>query len=265
VSPVPNIFGDAAGYDRFMGRWSRLAAPLFSEFAGLPDHGSILDLGCGTGSLSFVMAAVRPNCRIVGIDRSADYVSFARNRVPRSSVQFQTADAQSLPFSSGAFDSVVSLLVFNFIPDPTKALAEAHRVTRRGGSISAAVWDYSVGMRMLRAFWDSAVKLDPSADHLHEKHMPLCRAGQLAELWRSGGLREVEESSLEFGMRFENYDDFWTPFLFGQGPAGAYLKRLSADRIEALRDLLMCELGNPTDQFVLPARLLAVRGSVPLG
>jgi SAM-dependent methyltransferase len=264
VSPVPNIFGDAAGYDRFMGRWSRLAAPLFSEFAGLPDHGSILDLGCGTGSLSFVMAAVRPNCRIVGIDRSADYVSFARNRVPRSSVQFQTADAQSLPFSSGAFDSVVSLLVFNFIPDPTKALAEAHRVTRRGGSISAAVWDYSVGMRMLRAFWDSAVKLDPSADHLHEKHMPLCRAGQLAELWRSGGLREVEESSLEFGMRFENYDDFWTPFLFGQGPAGAYLKRLSADRIEALRDLLMCELGNPTGQFVLPARLLAVRGTVPL-
>jgi hypothetical protein len=118
---------------------------------------------------------------------------------------------------------------------------------------------------MLRAFWDAAVKLDPSADHLHEKHMPLCRAGQLAELWRSGGLREVEESSLEFGMRFENYDDFWTPFLFGQGPAGAYLKRLSADRIEALRDLLMCELGNPTDQFVLPARLLAVRGSVPLG
>ena len=139
MSPVPNIFGDAAGYDRFMGRWSRLAAPLFSEFAGLPDHGSILDLGCGTGSLSFVMAAVRPNCRIMGIDRSPEFVSFARNRLPASGVQFQTADAQSLPFLSGAFNSVVSLLVFNFIPDPTKALAEACRVTRRGGSISAAV------------------------------------------------------------------------------------------------------------------------------
>ena len=141
MSPVPNIFGEAAGYDRFMGRWSRLAAPLFSEFAGLPDHGSILDLGCGTGSLSFVMAAVRPNCGIVGIDRSADYVSFARNRVPRSSVHFQTADAQSPPFSSGAFDSVVSLLVFNFIPDPTGALAEARRVTRRGGNAVASRWD----------------------------------------------------------------------------------------------------------------------------
>jgi hypothetical protein len=87
---------------------------------------------------------------------------------------------------------------------------------------------------------------------------------RLAELWRSGGLREVEESSLEFGMRFENYDDFWTPFLVGQGPAGAYLKQLSADRIQALRDQLMCELGNPTDQFVLGARLLAVRGLVPM-
>ena len=65
-------------------------------------------------------------------------------------------------------------------------------------------------------------------------------------------------------MRFENYDDFWTPFLFGQGPAGTYVKQLSADRIQALRDQLMSELGNPTDQFVLPARLLAVRGLVPM-
>jgi SAM-dependent methyltransferase len=258
------MFENAAGYDHYMGRWSQMAARLFIDFARLSDRGTILDLGCGTGSLSLIMTAVRPNCRIIGIDRSPEFVSFARNRVPASSVQFQVADAQSLPFSSGAFDSVMSLLVFNFIPDPTKALAEACRVTRRGGCVSAAVWDYSLGMRMLRAFWDTAVKLDPSADRLHEKHMPLCQPGQLAELWRSGGLREIEEASLEFGMRFENYDDFWTPFLVGQGPAGAYLKQLSADRIQALRDQLMSELGNATDQFVLPARLLAVRGLVPM-
>jgi len=258
------MFENAAGYDHFMGRWSQMAARLFIDFARLPEHGTILDLGCGTGSLSLAVTAVRPNCRITGIDRSPEFVSFAQTRVAASGVQFKAADAESLPFLRGAFDSVVSLLVFNFIPDPAKALAEACRVTRRDGGISAAVWDYSGGMRMLRAFWDTAVKLDPSADRLDEKHMPLCRPGQLAELWRSGGLREVEESALEFTMRFENYDDFWTPFLFGQGPAGAYLKRLAADRIEALRDQLRRDLGNPPAQLVLPARLLAVRGLVPL-
>ena len=182
------MFENAAGYDHYMGRWSQMPARLFIDFARLPDRGTILDLGCGTGSLSLIMTTVRPNCRIIGIDRSPEFVSFARNRVAASGVQFQAADAQSLPFSSGAFDSVMSLLVFNFIPDPTKALAEACRVTRRGGSVLAAVWDYSVGMRMLRAFWDTAVKLDPSADRLHERHMPLCQPGQLAELWRSGCL-----------------------------------------------------------------------------
>ena len=176
------MFENAVGYDHFMGRWSQMAARLFIDFARLPDHGAILDLGCGTGSLSLVMTTVRPNCRIMGIDRSPEFVSFARNRVLARGVQFQAADAQSLPFPSGAFDSVVSLLVFNFIPDPTKALAEACRVTRRSGCVSAAVWDYSVRMRMLRAFWDTAVKLDPSADRLHEKHMPLCQPG-----WRNYG------------------------------------------------------------------------------
>jgi ubiquinone/menaquinone biosynthesis C-methylase UbiE len=91
------MFGDAAGYNRFMGRWSQLAAPVFIDFARLSDSGSILDLGCGTGSLSFAIAAVRPNCRVIGIDRSLEFVSFAQNRAPASGVQFQTADAQSLP------------------------------------------------------------------------------------------------------------------------------------------------------------------------
>jgi SAM-dependent methyltransferase len=257
------VFGDAAGYDRFMGRWSRLAAPLFIDFARLPENGAVLDLGSGTGSLSFAMAALRPNRRIVGIDRSPEFISFARQRAEGTEVQFQAADAQNLPFLPAEFDAVVSLLVLNFMPNPAKALAEAGRVTRRGGYISAAVWDYWNDMRMLHTFWDCAVKLDPSAEILHEKQMPLCRPGELLELWTRRGLREIEDSSLELDMRFENFDDFWTPFLFGQGPAGAYLKQLSADQIAALRDELLHELGNPSDHFVLPARLLAIRGSVP--
>ena len=136
-------------------------------------------------------------------------------------------------------------------------------MTRRGRPISAAVWDYGDGMRMLRIFWDAAVALDPSAGRLDERHMPLCRNGELSELWVQGGLQKVEESPLEITMRFENFDDFWNPFLFGQGPAGAYVKRLPKLQIPALREEVRKRLGDPRGNFTLPARMWAVRGKTP--
>jgi SAM-dependent methyltransferase len=263
MSTAPcDMFADAHGYERFMGRWSRLAVPLLLDFARIPDRGAILDIGSGTGSLALAVEALHPGCQIVGVDRSREYVAFARSRTAKSRIQFETADAQSLPFHADTFDAVVSLLVLNFIPEPSKALDEARRVTRPGGYITAAVWDYGKGMRMLRVFWDAAVKLDPSAARLDEKHMPLCRKGELTELWTHGGLCDVEEMSLEIAMQFESYDDFWNPFLLGQGPAGAYIKRLASDACVALREELRRVLGDPSDAFVLPARLWAVRGSV---
>jgi SAM-dependent methyltransferase len=258
-----HMFADAHGYERFMGRWSRLAAPLLIGFARLPERGEVLDIGSGTGSLALAIAELRPQCRIVGVDVSPAYVAFASTRARSSRVRFETADARNLPFPAGSFAASISLLVFNFIPDPQKALSEARRVTRPGGSISAAVWDYGEGMRMLRLFWDAAVTLEPAAGRVDEKHMPLCRKGELRDLWIGGGLQEVEEQPREITMRFADFDDFWSPFLLGQGPAGAYVKSLAADRVAALREEVRRGLGNPRGAFALPARLWAVRGLVP--
>lgn len=259
------MHNDARGYQRFMGRWSELAAPLLTDFAGVPDRGKVLDIGSGTGSLALAIVRLRPHCRVEGIDLSPQYVEFARARAQNGRVRFETGDAQMLPFAAGTFDAAVSLLVFNFIPNHAKALSEARRVTRPGGSISAAVWDYGQGMRMLRIFWDAAVALDSSAERFDERHMPLCRKGELAGLWSRGGLGKVEESPLEITMRFENFDDFWSPFLLGQGPAGTYVKRLSKPRISALREDVQRRLGSPRGVFDLPARMWAVRGEVPGG
>jgi SAM-dependent methyltransferase len=256
------MFADARAYERFMGRWSGLAAPLFVEFAGIPDQGEVLDIGSGTGSLALTIARLRPHCRVEGIDLSREYIEFARARTRNPRVRFETGDAQNLPFATGTFDAAASLLVFNFIPDPAKALSEARRVTRVGGSISAAVWDYGDGMRMLRIFWDAAVALDSSAGRFDEKRMPLCRKGELSELWARGGLRKVEESPLEITMRFKNFDDFWNPFLLGQGPAGAYVNRLPGNRVLILREEVRRRLGGPRGPFTLGARLWAVRGEV---
>jgi SAM-dependent methyltransferase len=259
------MFADAHAYERFMGRWSEMAAPLLADFARIPDRGEVLDIGSGTGSLALAIARLRTHCSVEGIDLSREYIEFARTRTRNPRVRFRTGDAQNLPYAAGTYDASVSLLVFNFIPDPLKALSEARRVTRPGGPVSAAIWDYGDGMRMLRIFWDAVVALDSSAERLDEKHMPLCRKGELSELWARGGLQKVEESPLAITMRFENFDDFWNPILLGQGPAGAYVKRLQKTRVSDLREEVRKRLGDPRGAFTLPGRLWAVRGEVTGG
>jgi SAM-dependent methyltransferase len=260
------MFGDAESYERFMGRWSRLAAPRFVEFTDLPERGRMLDVGSGTGSLALAIAERKGQVQVLGIDPSREYVAYAinRNSFP-GRVSFEAGDAQQLGFPDASFDAALSLLAFNFIPDPKKALLELRRVTKPGGKISAAVWDYGGGMRMLRAFWDAADHIDPGAEKLDEKHMPLCRAGELSALWKQCGLENVHEQPIEIGLSFVSFADYWDPFLLGQGPAGSYVRRLDKDKLQALRNELKRRLSWTTENTALslPARLWSVRGIVP--
>ena len=180
-------------------------------------------------------------------------------------VAFEVGDPQELKQSDAAFAASVSLLVFNFIPNPAKALREVRRVTEPGGRISAAVWDYGARMKMLRAFWDAAVSLDPSAKMRDENQMPLCRAGELSALWKRGGLEDVHEQPVDISMKFRSFGDFWDPFLLGQGPAGAYVGTMKGERLRALRGGVKQRLPIKTesDPFTLSARVWAVRGTVP--
>ena len=262
----PALFADAEAYQRFMGRWSSRLAPLLVEFAALPDAGRVLDAGSGTGALAFSIARLKTHCRVQGIDPSKEYVAYAKSKNPfPDRAGFQVGDAQHLEFSASTFEHSLSLLVFNFIPDPGMALGEVIRVTKPGGCIAAAVWDYGEGMRMLRAFWDAAAVVDPSAGKLDEKHMRLSRAGQLGELWKQFGLSHVDEAPLDITMEFESFSDYWDPFLLGQGPAGAYVGKLDAKRRRALRAEAKHQLALSAEDepFSLPARAWAVRGIVP--
>jgi SAM-dependent methyltransferase len=260
------MFGNANQYERFMGRWSRIVAPKLLDFTDPPDRGRILDVGSGTGALASVIAQQRKSAHILGIDPSSEYVAYANSKIAfPDRVSFQTGDAQQLSFPNASFDASLSLLVFNFIPDPGKALAEVRRVTKPEGKIAAAVWDYGDGMRMLRAFWDAAVATDPAAEKVDEKHMPLCRAGELSDLWKRGGLENVREQPLDVTTRFASFEDYWAPFLLGQGPAGVYAARLEPGRQQALRSDLKRRLAVSREDapLVLTARVWAVRGTVP--
>jgi SAM-dependent methyltransferase len=259
------MFANADAYELFMGRWSRVLAPAFVAFARIDDGWHILDVGSGTGSLALEIAKRKPRCQITGIDLSPEYVAYMNSRHSNAAVRFEIASAQSLPYPAGQFDASLSLLAFNFVPDPYGALTELKRVTRRRGPICAAVWDYGGRMDMLRVFWDAAVALDPSADEADEKHMPLCTAGELYQLWKHAGLAEVEDQALEITMIFKSFDDYWEPFMAGQGPAGAYVARLSLDRRMELRDKIKRLLPDYSipGTFELSARAWAIRGTVP--
>src|SRR5512134_2820174 len=118
------MFSAAGGYERFMGRWSRLLAPAYIEFAGVRDGDRILDVGTGTGALATALAAAKPASQIVGIDPSAAFVDYVGKSLQSPRAHFEVGDAQALRFDAAAFDQVMSLLVMNFVPDPHKAIGE---------------------------------------------------------------------------------------------------------------------------------------------
>ena len=258
------FFSVADAYELFMGRWSRRLAPLLVRFADLQGARVVLDVGSGTGALSAAIAASAPAARIIGIDPAAPYVEIAQARRPSENVMFEVGDARQLRFQNESCDAALSLLAFNFIPDPRKALSEITRVVRRGGIVAAAVWDYGSGMQMLREFWDAAIALKPEDDKKDERHMPLTGQGQLAELWRQEGLQHVVADELTIETAFGSFDDYWMPFTQKQGPAGAYLASLTAAGQEALRERVRHRLVGRTGDcpLTLGARAWAARGVV---
>jgi SAM-dependent methyltransferase len=257
------MFSESEAYEQFMGRWSRQLAVPFVAFAGVKAHDGVLDVGSGTGALAAAVLSATDSSRVIGVDPSPAYVQYARTRTSSDRATFEEGDGQQLRFSNGEFDKTLSLLVINFIPDSNKALSEMVRVTRPGGIVAAAVWDYGEGMEMLRVFWDEVVALDPSSESRDERHMPLCRTGELAALWRRHGLADITEVPLVIALPFKSFDDFWAPFLRGQGPAGAYVASLSESRQLALRDRLRTRLNvDAAGSFTLHARAWAVKGVV---
>ena len=259
------MFAASAGYERFMGRWSRLLAPAYIAFAGVKNGDRILDVGTGTGSLAATLEATMPASEIVGVDPSEGFIAYAQKSAKSTRAHFEVGDAQALKFNDAAFDDTLALLVMNFVPDHRKAITEMRRVTRPQGTVSACVWDYDQGMQMLRFFWDEAVALDPAIEPKDERHMKLSHRGQLGDLWREAGLINIKEEPLTIEQAYASFNDYWEPFTKGAGPGGAYVVSLSQDRREQLEERIRKRLlGDRNDgQFKLTATAWCVRGEVP--
>jgi SAM-dependent methyltransferase len=259
-----DVWAQGAAYERYVGRWSRPVADRFLDWIAVPPGQSWLDVGCGTGALSECILARAAPAQVVGADPSDGFVTHARERVSDMRAQFRVGNAMALPVADSAFDVAVSGLVLNFIPDQAKAMTEMRRVVRQGGMIAAYVWDYAGEMQLMRRFWDAAAALDPAARELDEGvRFPLCHADKLAALFTAAGLGGVVTTPIDVPTTFTDFDDYWSPFLGGQGPAPGYCMSLSEARRNALRDRLAEALPAAPDGTIrLTARAWAVRGTV---
>ena len=128
-----DTWASGAAYEPYVGRWSRLVAREFVAWLAIPQDARWLDIGCGTGALSQSILDVAAPRQITGIDPSEGYITFARQQVQDRRVSFRLGDAQALPEVPASYDAVVAGLVLNFVPQPSRAVAEMQRMARVGG------------------------------------------------------------------------------------------------------------------------------------
>ncbi len=265
--PSTFVAKGAQGYDGYMGRWSRRLAPLFLDFAGVADAESVIDVGCGTGALTFAIAERANVTEIQAIDYEEQFVDAlcAQNDDPR--IVARRGDATDLPFDDRQFHRALSLLVLHFVPEPSKAIAEMKRVVRPGGVVAAAVWDLFGGMPSQRMFWDTLCAIEPSADERRglTSFRPMTLPGDMKRAFGDAGLIELQETILPIRMDFVEFDDYWQPLIHGQGTLATLLSSLptaTSDRvIERTMAAYLCGRPDGPRSFVSVA--WAVRGKVP--
>jgi len=260
ATPDTIRFEDGAGYERYMGAWSQLVGEAALDWLAMPGGLRWLDVGCGNGAFTEVVARRCDPASLDGVDPSAAQLDFARGRPTLRQARLQLGHAMALPFADAAFDVAVLPLVIAFVPDPAAGVAEVARVVRPGGTVAAYMWDsaggampYGILQAEVRAMGKAVPEPpSPGAGHID----------QLRALWAGAGLTNVAARAIRVERTFDDFEAYWT--IAQDGPSvGAALAALGADERTQLRERLRARLPASADgRIVLSAVANAVRGSV---
>jgi len=263
-SSSTGLWASDDAYEKYMGRWSRRIAPHFLDWLSIPAKANWIDIGCGTGVLSSTILAKCTPSSVVGIDPSEAFVEAAKAQVSDSRFRCESGDGEALSFKDGEFSVAVSGLVLNFVGDKNKAVAEMKRVVSPGGSVALYVWDYAGHMQIMRHFFDTASELDDRAKEFDDGvKAPICRPGPLSHLFKEAGLADIEVQYLDIPAAFDNFDEYWMPFLGGTGSAPKYCTSLAPDAQARLREKLRSRVPTgPDGEILLAVRAWAIKARV---
>jgi len=261
----PFLATDPDVYEHFMGRWSERLAKPFLEFAGVKPGDRVLDIGCGTGTLSLALA--QHGAVVVGMDASESYLEGARRLRSHVDVRYEHGDACHLQYSSNSFDACVSTLAIDVIPEVDLVAAEMRRVTRPGGIIACGTFDFWGGNSVLDLVLDTGAVLDESIRKLRAqiKARPIVRANGQADLWHKAGLIEVVEVPIVLSFDYTNFEDYWSSFSTGPTRIAQRLTALPpalrSEIEQHVRAGYLAGLRDGPRSFAVIVR--AVRGTVP--
>ena len=259
------LFDDAIAYERFMGRWSRIAGRLFVDWLQVPPRRRWLDVGCGTGAFTEVVLGTCDPQAVVGFDRSEMHLAYAKARISDPRVAFKVADAVAIEAEDGEFDVAAAALVLNFVSDQRKMVAEMSRAVRPAGSVAAYVWDFAGQRNISQHLWDAIAAVTPDAEAVrqHAFQVAVSHPDALVKLFISAGLDNVGSTALDIFPTFESFDEYWTANMGFATPASRYCASLPPERQAAFRQKLRSILPHDEKgQIGFPARAWAVRGTV---
>jgi ubiquinone/menaquinone biosynthesis C-methylase UbiE len=232
-------FDDGAAYERMMGAWSKLAGDIFLDWMGPRPGLRWVDVGCGNGAFTELIATRCAPAEIQGIDPSEAQLKFARTRETTRAAEFRQGDAMALPFGENKFDAAVMALVIFFVPDPAKGVAEMVRVVSPGGTVAAYAWDMPGGGFPLQPIQTELQALGfppvrpPSSD--------VSKLETLRDLWKDAGLDAVETSKIEVQRTFKDFEDFFSSSILGSS-IGPTVASLTPENLEQLKQRLRVRL-----------------------
>src|SRR3954447_11028235 len=251
-------FDDGAGYERMMGKWSRLAGEVFLDWLKPPAGLRWIDVGCGNGAFTELLTERCAPAEIQGVDPSDAQLDFARSRHKAGIAHFQQGDAMALPFPDASFDAAAMALVIFFVPEPARGVAEMARVVRPGGLVANYAWDIEGGgfpvepvLAEVRAMGFTMIR-PPS--------FTASRMENLRTLWRGAGLDNIETREITVQRTFADFGDFWTTSLLGASLT-ATVATMRAEQVATLEARVRSSLGaNHTHPITTSARANAIRG-----
>ena len=254
-------FDDGEAYEDFMGRWSLLAGNAFLDWLSPARGLRWVDVGCGNGAFTELLAGRCDPVDVQGIDPSEEQLAFARARLATAPATLRHGDAMALPYADGTFDAAVMALVIFFVPDPAKGIAEMARVIRPGGGVCAYAWDILGGGFPWFALQDEMMKLGQQP--LWPPSVEAARMEALRSSWTAAGLVDVETHELVVERTFADFDAYWTAARKGPRIAPKLSEMGSADG-ERLKERLRARLETDAQgRITCSARANAVRGRRP--